>query len=65
MMMPLMDGSKLIATLRRDAPRVRIIASSGLGPADPASETKADAFLQKPYGADTLLPAIRRVLDGR
>jgi CheY-like chemotaxis protein len=66
MMMPVMDGPATIRALRALQPDVRIIASSGLHGRgnDPYSASIASVrhFLSKPYTAETLLTALRRVL---
>jgi len=67
MMMPGMDGAKLIATLRRMQPGVPVIASSGHNAADNAVgavEAGAQRFLAKPYTAEAMLGAISAVLTG-
>lgn len=64
--MPVMDGHALIVALRSMNPGLKIFASSGLDtslkftasiPGDPID------LLEKPYSADALLRALRRVLD--
>jgi PAS domain S-box-containing protein len=63
MMMPVMDGSTLIAALRRLNPAVRIVGASGLaGNASKVAAAGVKEFLPKPYSADTMLATIRRVL---
>jgi PAS domain S-box-containing protein len=66
MMMPVMDGATLIASLRRIDSDARIIAASGLG--DDVLRTKAlDAgahqFLAKPFAAEVLLRAVSEELS--
>lgn len=68
MMMPDMDGTLTIQTLRLLDPEVRIIAASGIHrkpnpQGDPIFEP--NAFLPKPFTADTLLKALHRVITGR
>jgi len=66
MMMPVMDGSALIAALRRISPKARIIATSGLNSnGRPGHDTSAgaDHFLAKPYAADVLLKLLRQVIS--
>lgn len=67
MTMPMMDGEATIQVLRKIDPEVRIIAASGL----PIGEAVASAcgleekhFLPKPFTAETLLKALRRILIG-
>jgi PAS domain S-box-containing protein len=66
MMMPVMDGPATIRALRSMRPEVRIIASSGLhgrgNDSHSASIASVGHFLPKPYTAETLLTALRRVL---
>ena len=65
MMMPYMDGVALIRALRRLAPDVFIIASTGQGENTRLAELRSmgvGAVLDKPYGADTLLLALRQGL---
>jgi PAS domain S-box-containing protein len=67
MMMPVMDGLATIRALRSMRPDVRIIAASGLHGrgSDPDMGPNASVrhFLPKPYTAETLLTALRRVLS--
>jgi len=67
MMMPIVDGPTLIAALRRMAPRVRIVAASGLhSHVNPQrSRVGADEFLEKPYTASAMLTLFRSLLDTR
>jgi CheY-like chemotaxis protein len=65
MMMPYMDGAATIRAIRNIDPRMRIIATSGLMLNEYARESKSlgvNAFLAKPYTAETLLKTIREVL---
>lgn len=65
MMMPVMDGAAMIKALRRLAPRVPIIATSGVssnGNAAVASGLGVQAFLEKPFTGDTLLACVASVL---
>jgi CheY-like chemotaxis protein len=68
-MMPIMDGMELIRVLKEIDPRVRIIASSGLGQDLGGSfrveELKAlgvTSFLSKPYTAEKLLTGLHELL---
>jgi CheY-like chemotaxis protein len=66
MMMPIMDGAATIHALMRINPTVKIIAVSGLnayGGVVKASGTGIKHFLTKPYSAETLLEALRAILD--
>jgi CheY-like chemotaxis protein len=61
MMMPIMDGPATIRALRKLAPTMKIIATSGLktdGKTTEASQLGAPTFLQKPYTAETLLKTL-------
>ena len=65
LMMPVMDGAATIQLLHRLAPRVRVIAVSGLSTSREARHALslgASAFLAKPYTAPALLGTIARVL---
>ncbi|HYF37335.1 MAG TPA: response regulator, partial [Prosthecobacter sp.] len=59
MMMPVMDGTTTMRTLKRMNPKVKIIAASGL---NTGAGSGADAFLLKPYTAPAMLKALDRVL---
>ena len=66
MMMPIMDGRALVHALTRMNPKIKIIAASGLianGGAAKASGAPLKHFLAKPYTSETLLKAIRSILD--
>jgi PAS domain S-box-containing protein len=65
MMMPLMDGPATIRALKKIDPKIKIIASSGLGANDKKAEVDGGGikvFLPKPYAADKLLKAIAEIL---
>ena len=68
-MMPEMDGVELIRVLRKAHPRLKIIASSGLGTEKGGSFRAAElealgvtSFLAKPYTVDKLLAALQDLL---
>lgn len=66
--MPFMDGPALIRALRKLDPQIKIIAMSGLvseGQSGELSELGIDAFLAKPYTAETLLVTLNDVLGPR
>jgi PAS domain S-box-containing protein len=67
MMMPVMDGPATIRALKSMRADVRIIAASGLhgrGTNPDAGETASvHYYLPKPYSAESLLTALRRVLS--
>jgi two-component system cell cycle sensor histidine kinase/response regulator CckA len=60
------DGVKLVRSLRRVNPDVRVVVSSGHIQREVAQELEslgvAD-FIEKPYNADQLLRALRNVID--
>jgi hypothetical protein len=65
MMMPHMDGAATIRAIRHIEPRARIIAMSGLAEGRLSAETSGldvQAFLAKPYAADTLRKTLNDVL---
>lgn len=65
MMMPTMDGSMAIRTLKAINPQVKIVAISGLVTGDKLSESTGvdvDAFLTKPFTAKDLLITLNQVL---
>ncbi len=65
-MMPFMDGHALIRALQDMNPGIRVLAVSGLtvGGFDPRyPDSSPVRFLQKPYTAESLLRALRDLLD--
>jgi len=64
MMMPVMDGLAMMKVLRKINPAVKVVASSGLH-ANAAVATAAGIrhFLPKPYSPETLLNAMRTILN--
>ncbi len=65
-MMPVMDGVVLINALRRIDPQVKVIAATGFDSKVSASRVGTlgvGEVLSKPYSAETMLSAVRRVLD--
>lgn len=65
LMMPMMDGSKLIRALRDMDPKLRVIATSGLTSQEKHAElitAGVDCFLMKPCNPRELLEAIARQL---
>ena len=67
MMMPYMDGTATIRAIRNIDPGIPIIATSGLMLNEHAREAKSlgvQAFLAKPYTAETLLQTIFDVIRG-
>lgn len=61
MMMPFLDGPATIRALRKLAPHLKIIATSGLkanGKTAEAAQLGVATFLQKPYTAEALLKAL-------
>ena len=64
--MPDMEGIELIRELRREAPTLQILAISGGGPPvflRAATALGATAALEKPFGADQLLPVVEDLLE--
>ncbi|MCA9592847.1 MAG: PAS domain S-box protein [Myxococcales bacterium] len=57
--LPRLSGRQVLSELRRQHPQARVICFSGTGETPP----DANAFLDKPVGADTLLATVRDVLD--
>ena len=64
MAMPVMDGETAIREIRKLDPSARIIAASGLASDvdSPESGLEIDAFLSKPFSAETLLKTLAAVL---
>ena len=61
-----MDGVVLINALRRIDPKVKVIAATGFDSKVSASRVGTlgvGEVLSKPYSAETMLSAVRRVLD--
>ncbi len=69
MMMPVMDGPAAIRALRRMNPAVVIIGTSGLGGTwsggSNGQPDQPDAFLDKPFTAETLLATVQAALAAR
>jgi CheY-like chemotaxis protein len=63
MMMPVMDGPATIRALRAIRADVRIVAASGLHGREAVASPDVPIFLAKPYSAEALLTALRRVLE--
>lgn len=64
MMMPEMDGTKAIQTLKSLDPQVKIIVATGLVDREQnPTDQEVDAFLSKPYTAETLLNALKGVFN--
>ena len=60
--MPLMDGRKTLAAVRKARPGVKVVAFSGTDlPAD-GWEEPPDAFLPKPSSPEKLLKTLKKVL---
>jgi CheY-like chemotaxis protein len=67
MMMPFMDGPSTIRALRKLAPELKIIATSGLkadGRASESAQLGVATFLSKPYTAAALLKTVSEELKG-
>jgi CheY-like chemotaxis protein len=66
LLMPEMDGLTLVRVLRRIAPGIAVIASTGKGQTDTVEELKSlgvRLFLYKPYSAEKLLDALKKALS--
>ncbi len=66
LMMPIMDGMATIRALRNMNPGIRIVATSGLANSANVAELNKfgiEAFLEKPYNADTLLDTVAKALN--
>jgi len=64
-MMPVMDGEQTLRELRRISPSTPVLVTTGgskQGFAASPNLRAADAFLQKPFGADELLSKIRELV---
>jgi PAS domain S-box-containing protein len=62
-----MDGVRLVRSLRRIDPGVRVVVSSGHIQREVAQELETlgvKVLIEKPYNADQLLRALRNVIDG-
>jgi len=67
LMMPQMDGVALIRVLRKTAPHLKLIATSGLGQHARTEELKAlgiERVLAKPFAPEELLRLLERQLAG-
>ncbi|HUF03441.1 MAG TPA: PAS domain S-box protein [Aridibacter sp.] len=62
--MPVKDGETAIREIREIDPQTKIIAASGLASEFEIDGGKVDAFLSKPFTAETLLLTIAEVLGG-
>jgi PAS domain S-box-containing protein len=63
MMMPVMDGTALIAATRRIDPGVKIVVASGNDANASAAKAGVPHFLAKPFTAEVLLRTLSTVLD--
>jgi two-component system, cell cycle sensor histidine kinase and response regulator CckA len=65
MMMPVMDGSRLVAHIRARRPASRILLLSGYTESTETrnGELTGATFLQKPFSPDTLVRTVREILD--
>ena len=62
--MPVMDGYKLVGELKKLAPELPIIVTSGFGDAEVGSRLAVDdlaGLVNKPYHPDQLLAALKRI----
>ena len=68
MAMPYMDGHALIRALKKMDPAIKTIAMSGLIREETTAELKnlkVNAFLSKPYSAESLLTTLAEVLKSK
>jgi CheY-like chemotaxis protein len=68
MAMPNMDGAALIRALKKINPDISVVAMSGLTSDDTEAELKSlkvNAFLSKPFSAETLLKTLREAIAER
>jgi CheY-like chemotaxis protein len=66
MMMPVMDGPNAIRELRKQDPKLKFIAISGLLAGDKIQERiggEEVAFISKPFASEKLLVSLREVLN--
>ncbi|HHY84703.1 MAG TPA: response regulator [Verrucomicrobia bacterium] len=66
LVMPFMDGHDTVMALRKIVPGIPVITVSGFGDSeaiDPGRIVDADAFIQKPFTAETLLHTLNEVLE--
>jgi len=61
--MPVMDGHELSHAVRRLNPQVGFLFMSGLDSSSDSAAPMLVPLLKKPFGAEELLQAVRRVLD--
>jgi two-component system, cell cycle sensor histidine kinase and response regulator CckA len=68
--MPRLDGVRLVRAIRKVEPETRILASSGVdlsegaeGPRKELETLGVAGFLQKPYRVESLLQRVREILD--
>ncbi|MBK8464746.1 MAG: PAS domain S-box protein [Chloracidobacterium sp.] len=66
MSMPYMDGTALVRAIKKMDPNIKIVAMSGLTNEGTASELQSlgvNAFLSKPFSAETLLKELAELLS--
>ena len=67
LMMPRMNGLETLTALKKKSPQTRVIMLSGYGTEDyvrQAEQLGSDGFINKPFGAETLVRYVRNVLAG-
>jgi len=65
--MPRMNGLETLTAIKKKSPQTRIIMLSGYGTKsyeEQADELGSDGFINKPFGAETLMRHVRTVLAG-
>lgn len=68
MAMPYMDGAALVRALKKIDPDIKVVAMSGLiseGTTAELASLKVNAFLSKPFSAETLLKTLAEVIGKR
>jgi CheY-like chemotaxis protein len=66
MSMPYMDGTALVRAIKKMDPNIKIVAMSGLTNEGTAAELESlgvNAFLSKPFSAETLLKELAELLS--
>lgn len=68
MVMPVMDGSEMVALLKKLKPSIKIIAISGMTPdegIDVITRLGVGRIISKPFTTAVILEALREALDGK
>lgn len=62
---PEVDGTRTLSAIRQMSPNLPVLAMSDSAGRVPFGHDAATAFLRRPFGGAELLPALRRLLDGK